>query len=186
MLHRPLSPCWSSFPWQNGFYQHTLPMGEESPYLVPDPERGTRQPYSPRCVFLQELTLGEGLRGPGVVSQGWYWGLCTVASHCCCPGCGHYPWLSCWPSSVLCWLIPTAAPLARQKEIIVSGLCTATAGCLVRSPSQSSLALNHSQLQRKCWSIAWLTWVEYSFPLNSEDKLNLNATNFHFCVSSVS
>lgn len=144
MLHRPLSPCWSSLPWQNSFDQHTLPMGEESPYLVPGPERGTRQPYRPRCVFPQELTLGEDLRGLGAASSGL--GLCTVASHCCCPGCGQYPWLSCWPSSVLCWLILAAAPLARQKEIIVCGLCTAVAGCLVRCPSQSSLTLNPSQL----------------------------------------
>lgn len=68
------------------FYQHSLPMGEESPYLVPDPARGTRQPYSPRCVFCLRRSGSRPLMARGCFFRAGA-GDCTVASHCCCPGC---------------------------------------------------------------------------------------------------
>lgn len=79
------------FPWER-----SLPTSCQTQQGAPG------NPTAPDVCFpLGPHTGWRPLMGQELFLQGCYWGPCTVACHCCCPACSHYPWLSFWPLSVL-------------------------------------------------------------------------------------
>lgn len=168
-----LSPSWSSFPWHNSFYLHPLPMGRG--VSLPCAWSSEGHSGNPRaldvCFLLGDL--GGGLwwaRGCFLrvgLQNCALWQVSAAIQAMVTP-LGWALALFCALSCVG-WL--TAAPPAWQEEMFSVDSDTAIWGHLTKQNTWLDglpRAPWHQitlQLQRKCCSIAWLTWLECSFPL---------------------